>query len=329
MSPRFCCCRDCLIFSDDFNRADAASLGAGWDDFGNWDINIGRAITTAVATAICQTIHPVPDPSMYVEIDTIDEEEGDIYEVLVNVVDENNYHFARLERNGALDSVLSLGKVAGGAETITASATINSLIGTARTIGCHIADNEFCATASLCTESFVEADPTVFVDGYYSGMGGSDGIEIDAFRFYEHRKTNPLCTSCVCNCQGSYVPPRLNAHITGYDRMAGILDCDIVLEWDRTNVWWSGSATCCGVLWDLVLSCPDYNLMILGPECVVTSKPVNPNGPREPYLLQCHPFYELFGPYDVTGDLACVCGVVTAPDDYFLVGSYDITITEL
>lgn len=63
-----CCCRDCLIYSDQFNRAGETRLGGSWCERpGSWRIEFGesKAVSvTAGAPAMVSIQHPEPDGSM-------------------------------------------------------------------------------------------------------------------------------------------------------------------------------------------------------------------------------------------------------------------------
>ena len=171
-----CCCLTCVIDSDDFDRADAATLGAQWDDWSNvWTIDNNEAVSTGAGNARFDVIHPVPDESMVVYVETRDEvaDSGDKYRVLVNVLDADNYHFAEFTRNGANDSTLALGSASAGVETVAKTETILGLTGTSRQIVVTIAENEFCANVTNSVLSLVTTVPTLISGGYWSGIGSA------------------------------------------------------------------------------------------------------------------------------------------------------------
>jgi hypothetical protein len=327
-----CCCdRDCLWFRDTFDRADALTLGPRWDhEEEAWEIFDQRArVVIPDEPAIITTPHPVPDGSMVVRVKTYDEQEGDVYDVLVNVVDDQNFYFARFTRNGTSDSSLSLHNFSSGVETTLRSETIISLTGTEREILVHIGEGEFCASVSFAVISGVVASAELKINGYYAGMRGSrEGLTFDDFRAYEHFATNQNCSYCACTCGGTYIPPVLMAYLSGTGRMTG-LDCEIILRWDRVSSYWEGSIECCGTTWTLILNCDtslpgdplEMSLLVQTPSqaCTVSS---GGDDPRFPASGSCDPFTLEFGPYNVTdGDLACTCG------EPFTTGTWSVTIT--
>lgn len=328
MAPRRCCCYGsggCTIFRDEFNRADSSSLGANWDS-SSFEIFSNRVRTVGAGIAICQVPHPTPSESMAVTIETVDENEGDVYEVLVNVIDEDNYHLARFNRNGLATSTIELYKISGGITTLITSDVIISLTGTAREFTAIIADNEFCAYVSFAVVSLVFGNPTVHPGGYLSGFGcQTPGALLDNFEFEHHLQTKETCPSCVCQCENYYVPPCLNMHLEGTGRL-GTLNCDITLTWNRMSFYWEGSGTCCGIDWDVILNCGNgeswdsFTLFLVSTQCAVGDFSA-----RVPASGACEPFLAVFGPYGVPEfDLACICDGNGAPNP----GTWTATITE-
>lgn len=338
MAPRRCCCRaGCVIFEDNFNRADAATLGDNWIDGGSgWSVASNRATGTGVA--ILDIPHPTPSGSMVVSFTTIDEEIGDVYKILLNVLDDQNYHVATLTITGSSDGTIALGKVVGGVYTLIRSLAIVSLTGTSRQFGASISSKEFCASATNTVFSLVYAlaPPTLITNGIYSGMDGERSesvITVDDFSFGHHAETRAGCSTCVCSCDGAYLPPTLTATLTGTGRMSG-LSCSFTLNWDRTIGSWSGSATCCGQPFTLSLFCPessaveDYAVELVG--CtdsdvigVVGVDGYIAAGERTTNDGTCSPVYLLFGPFYVSSsDLVCACGF-----DFFNDGEFILEIT--
>jgi len=330
MPPKLCCCQ-CLIFADNFDRADNASLGTSWTEYPSsaFEINTNRVRSVDGGIAICNVIHPTPSGSMVVSIETVDEHSGDVYDLLLNVKDNLNYHRARFTINSSTTSTIELSIVVGGAVSVLKTETVLSLTGTSRVFTAMIADHEFCATVQFGLVSLTWANTTLITGGYYSGIGTPNtGLLMDAFTFGHHLQTKAQCPSCVCQCLERYIALRLNVHMEGSGRMSP-LNCDFVIEWDRINQYWKGSATCCTVFWDLILNCGavhgDWDTKGLFNSSLQCFGP----GPSSyaPTNGSCDPFFLEFGPFliSATGDLACNCDGHTFPE----AGSYTITITEI
>jgi len=327
MPPRRCCCAGCTIDSDEFNRDDATTLGSKWleDD---WHIDTFRAKSTAASNAIFTTTHS--STSMEVVVRTKNEvaDNGDVYRVMINVVDEDNYHFCDFARNGVNTSTLSLGVCSGGSDAILVTDTISGLLETERDVAVLIAPNEFCASVTNATFSKVYADEDPDAGGFRGGIGANKAsLFFDDFRLNKHFDDDPSCALCLCPCQNEYIPPILCLHIEGTDRLAG-LDCEVELTWNRVDQYWQAEFMCCGQFWSVQFFCPtipDYDpfssKLIIEVGC--TSSDGIGGGDRLPFYASCNPLLWEFGPYTVTPfDLACTCGTPGTS------GTYRITITE-
>jgi len=338
-----------MIAEDDFNR-NGSDLGSSWThDPGDW-VTVatgpwenGYAESQADdSIAIHNTPHSVPDESMHVYMDIINEvnNSGDKYRVIVNAVDKDSYHFAEYIRNGTTDSVIRLGISSSGTDTILISQTITSItdpVGEPRRFYCSIADNEFCASVSHSLYSLIYIEEAVIPLGYYAGMGADLDCQICYWYFSQHAETLDGCPHCLCNCETKYIPPVLSAHLQGSGAMS-TLSCDIELRWNETAGNWQGTGTCCGQGWDLRFDCPtsgsdfDVNTAQLNVFTGCTNSDTTNTG--SDYIAAgqryanssstCSPISFVFGIFNVyTTDLACACRSPFTGD-----GTYTITITE-
>ncbi|XZE18823.1 hypothetical protein SH449x_004128 [Pirellulaceae bacterium SH449] len=334
MATRRCCCGGCEIGRDEFNRADAPTLGAKWEDYDNaWTIDNQTALSVADGVARFVITHPVPDESMVVYCETVNEVEnsGVAYRVLVNLKDGGNYHFAEFIRLGANNSILSIGRVSGGVETVYQSEPIVGLTNTSRKIVVKFAAKEMCATVTNCVLSIVTDDPDVINGGYWSGIESTndDSITMDNFVFEQHRSTKEECDSCLCKCEGNYIPPVLNASLTGTGRMSG-LSADIELRWNRVNGRWeSGTEFHCNTTWQLIFNCPSDEEDGGTASLVIQLGCTNSDGlgisARVPSSHSCSSTTWTFGAYYVSSlDFACGCGF-----DFTNDGTYTIIISPI
>lgn len=323
-TKRCCCAPSCIIAFDNFKRADSATLGDDWTDpLENWGIFGEAAILNSAGEdiAIFDVVHPTPSTSMVVAIETLAEEAGQEFWVLLNVLDANNYHVAKLIIGPPMQ--IELGRVNAGVYTQLAIQNVTGESGTSRRFGAAISPNEFCASASNTVLSLTWQDgpPALISMGYQSGMGGKDEARIDYFEFSHHRHTKEGCLFCLCECDNDfYLSPILTATLTGTGRMSG-LSCEIELEWDRLNLKWNGSGTCCTQPFEIDLFCPasgaieDIKAIVQG--CIDSDVAGTVGvdgyiaaGERYPRSTStCKPLYLLFGPFVVSSlDLACACG---------------------
>jgi hypothetical protein len=342
-----CCC--CLIYLDEFDRADASTLGGYWcESPGSWEIYSGTArVVTAGANAILNYPHPVPDESMWVIGRTINESvgSGQKYRLILNAVptitsgvcSTNNFYFADFIRVNDNDgtSKIKLGICSGGTETILKEDTVMGLTGTSRNFQALIGKNpnEFCANVSEAVLSFVGTNHAgVFANGYYSGMALSHaGMQYDRFSFYQHYTTNNTCLNCICKCDDNLLPPELTCKIypdpacntAGIKRLDKLENpCEFKLLWTRVTARWEGETLCCagGQVFRIITSCPTTN--VDGPDCLNLSIVRGAGcfsscGTCEPGIVSCtcSPFKVTFGPYLVsTFDFTCsACSTGSPP----------------
>jgi hypothetical protein len=329
------CCCNCQIGFDNFNRADATTLGPKWteDGSGLWGIDSNVAYSdTGDAIAMFNVAHRKGDESMEAYYEIVDEVEDAIYYVLVNVKDLNNYHIAKFH-NTAVNPKIELGKVVGGVYTMLKE---ENIIGKTLPYACgymprlcrrfyaRIAPDEFCAGIREATLSQVTVTPEIITDGIYSGMGGYHATETlfyDNFYFGEHLWTNPQCPTCICQCEDEVVGEELVVTISDTtNRMTEAEGCEITINWDRVNGYWEGSATCCDFTWIIRLTCPssgdpeEFEILVIqgcnDSDTDTTVPGYIAKGHRSALdSSTCDPFYLRFGPFQTTiNDLLCACG---------------------
>jgi len=279
------CCGTCLIHEDYFNRTPGTPLRGQWcDDESDYAIVAavideqcgGANCLVAGAVAVLNVEHPVPEGSMLVTLTTCDEIEnsGQKYRVLLNlepsksgspvVCTSQNYYFVEFERQSISTSVLRLGIVSGGVETILKEDDIVGLTGNGRTVSGLITENVLCGGVTSAVLSQVATVHTgLFADGYYSGFSLSAvGMTIEHFAFYRYLLDSApfgVCSSCICTCDGIdgsvewgptliakiYVHPD-DVPCIRLDKMEPInAPCEIVLQWNRVSGYWEGDGFCC------------------------------------------------------------------------------------
>jgi hypothetical protein len=249
---------------------------------------------------------------------------GEKYRLLLNLVKDtegdpeycvsDDYYFAEFERNGLNDSVIRLGIVSGGVETILKSDLILGLTGLTRVFSAHINEDFLCAGVDAAVLSQVATTHAgLFANGYYSGFSlHAVDMKIDAFRFERYKLSDgTLCCSCLCTCDGTEWPPVLNVRIYPDPEDCVRLDllepCEFTLEYNRENSFWEGSANCCDVqFWDLQVGCSSYgsglSLAIIA-GCTSSCQPCNTNPDKD-----CGSMCVTFGPFNVAAtDLTCPC----------------------
>lgn len=263
MGARDRCCCGCLIGSDNFRRGDSTDLGGLWTELdGDWaiiDWTLGEA---GNEDALVKFNLPAPSENHVVYVDTVDEEPGKIYRVILNYKDENNYHFADFEclpwdpskgyvrwwklykRSAGVNSLLKSEEVLG--------ATLDPPYRTGRTLYVCIGGNpdeegnideqNIYADSTYTVLGSAWASTTTIPDGFYSGLGnGAETIVVyDNFKFYKHRIDDPDCFSCTCTCDGHLWPLELAIRIYSEPGRCPV-DQTETLTYDRTDATWKWS----------------------------------------------------------------------------------------
>jgi hypothetical protein len=266
MGDRRCCC-GCWTGSDDFNRADSTDLGDDWDErSGDWEIKSNQLYESgnAGAMVIFQPNHGKPRSIVTVYI--TDEDTNDIYRVIVNYLDDDNYMYAELDigTGGVGGSTVSLHSVTGGSdsELISQAVTLTGFPALSRTMNVCLSSEIFSVevsniSADMCV--WYETGP-VHSTGYKTGLGNGYGqaIYYDDFTMSEHWEDDPECPDCCpCRCGENEIQKDLIATYVGED------ECDtldgITVELTNSVGWhyWDGvlddctgaaDADCCGDL---------------------------------------------------------------------------------
>jgi hypothetical protein len=226
-----CCCIECLIFSDDFTRAETGTplgnrvsspfIGQGWcDKPGDYylvNVPTWRArCEVPNAKAICNVKHPDNVGSMYVSLMTQEEQPrtasqygaGQKWRLYLNVdrtvsgtpqvCTAVSYYFAEYERlggstNPADFSWIRLGIGGNGTETILKQMQVPIETELSRLFWAIIDDDSFCAGIGASALYVVSMkSPGLFPNGFYSGFGMSEkNMLADDFSFYRHYNSNP------------------------------------------------------------------------------------------------------------------------------------------
>jgi len=334
MGRRCCCVTGCLIGDDDFNRADAETLGPKWMTAisGTWHIVSGEAVEqTGSGQILFAKRHPIPDPSGVAYLDAVDPLEDDVYELLVNAEEDgDNFHLARFTVE-AEEVKIELFRVAGGVETLLETGYSAGWLGTRFRMIAIISRTQFCAYIDDVLSLVWYAMPDLFSEGYYAGMGasGREDIAVDDWEFYQHLETYTGCPYCICHCEETPMPPTLLATVTdATGRMSSIDLCELPLDWNREiSTWEQRSGTDCGCTdLGLELICSEQGdisgMLLTVARCHDTAKGAAHFWAPIEEDSTCDPLYLKYGPMVVTaGDFVCVCGGMEN-------GEYYIVITE-
>jgi hypothetical protein len=225
-SPHICCPDSCLILFDDFNRS---AVGCLWDDRqGNWSINTNRLRESGNSGALIIAQRQVPELSFSVSVETPSVPENAKYRVIVNYVDDDNYHFAEFE---FLSNTLKirLYKRSGGSNSLLLERSWNdvNVIDMEESFGVCLSEKIFWASQKYDPYQVWITNPTLHSGGYRAGLGNGAGIQIEYDNFYleETGDTRSGCVKCSCRCNDVPLPMNLTAHCTF---SGGFAACDPV-----------------------------------------------------------------------------------------------------
>lgn len=240
-NPGCPCCTACTIFADTFDRADASSIGAEWDErAGNWAISTNAAVPDAAnAVAVVDEDHPEATSDMVAYAVVTGNTSGDMIRVIVAWEDDSNYLFGQLRLTGASSAASRLGKVEAGVLSYLTSETTTSAGGVDETFTikvCYVGDR-----LSLELRSGDIASGGTFLNAHgfdvtYTGLraGIGAGTMTGTIRFlrfaweYHASEERPLCRGCAepCEaCEDGTTPYAVQVEIDGVADGGACADC--------------------------------------------------------------------------------------------------------
>jgi hypothetical protein len=206
-NPGCCGCGSgpsCVLFTDDWTRADSTSIGAAWTEFlGNWSIvsNTLR-VASALTPAVLISASGLSQAECTISWWFTDWDTGTYIRALFDYVDSSNHYFAELEfDSGSSGHIIRLYQRSGGTDTLLASSgrqtgTIGNLSlcynGTSLTAYC----SQYPANLSV---SYVI--PALSTSTPVFGMEVENPVTTSDIRFgglgpLEVRKVDPTCEHC-------------------------------------------------------------------------------------------------------------------------------------
>ncbi len=122
----WCCCAPlppCLIFSDNFNRADAANPGANWNVVsGDFPIVVNKlSVNDSDALILCNTTADLTGlgeaDGYYITVSVATIVDDQEYKVYLNYTDSSNYHYALCIKGASSSLCITFYQVEGGVTT--------------------------------------------------------------------------------------------------------------------------------------------------------------------------------------------------------------------
>lgn len=272
MGARRRCCCECWVFSDDFDRTPSTDLGTDWNEStgqadGDWEIILYNSTQyvlhekygetpgeggTADAIVFCKRAVPVrnidgetTDGEMFIHVDVVDPQEGDIYRIYPCCTDDETLGAVAVEFEYA-DDTTDAWLITIGSDTLETTGEPNVLTGEVSLSVCADHTNgqiKACVGARW-------ASPTLYSDtdpgsGQYAAIGHDNadtGALFDNFSIGELRIPTEICLACFCTCEDQLMPYTLYGEFKWCsDGTNDRLSCMEGIDWTMTAV--SGTTT--------------------------------------------------------------------------------------
>lgn len=242
------CCGCPTIFADGFNRADNTNLGPDWEErAGAWAID-GFALRTTSSNGLCIAVPEqeagAPRAIVTASYDAFLPTANDEAKLIVDYVDDDNYHFALFTITGtspAWVDRIQIGKRTAGVETILMDRLQPALTNGTLQL-CMLDDFISASPSSHNPASYqhpsVAGRATTAHGGTRAGVGtgalGSAAFEFDNFLFTRSHADKPKCEDCRRRCRGcrhGRTPQIFRVGLSGITGDAAVLngtyDCEL------------------------------------------------------------------------------------------------------
>lgn len=222
-----CCTPNCVVESDDFNRADSTSIGGDWTEVsGDWEI-VSNKLWTDDSSAV--VVHDTTNPAtggMYIKADVTCASTSDAARIIGKYTDSSNYWFAEAQP-GATDGTLKIFERVIGSNTqrgrtvpiigFTAGDTI-TLEFCISEEGSGLEDRVWARVGGVRTGFSPLSIGTITGTKVGMGTGGSStDVEFDNFEWQEHFNEDSACPSCGTHCIGQAgIDDQIQLDFTGF-----------------------------------------------------------------------------------------------------------------
>jgi len=186
---------------------------------GGWNIDTCRLECDSDGICICQTAHPDSEARQIVEVDAYGSTEADSFQVILDYVDSDNYHYAQWE---IVTNELKFFKRTGGTPSqLGATETVALAASTWHSLKACFSGTSISASAN---DGTLYARSTTEHGGYKAGVGGVmgdvDPVYFDDFDYDKYWSvTNSDCETCVATtcggCEDRGVPELMKVVVAG------------------------------------------------------------------------------------------------------------------
>lgn len=212
---RRCCCEECIIFEDLFNRSDSSTLGASWANIGgSWTISSNECVETT-GNGIVRTVrsHPHGAMSSYFTLSLTNIHYGEKRRLLFHYFDDENYNYVEhyyYNDGGIGKTDLSLGTVISGIDTVLVTNTKANDDIEGYDTNLRVCINQNGIYFGSGTGEGVDyeeyycdiEDPGGRKAGLANVSGEGISVQFDNFHWEQHELTLAGCPTCACNCDG-------------------------------------------------------------------------------------------------------------------------------
>lgn len=253
------CCETCAIESDDFNRANGA-LGAKWDiRSGSPAVSSNRAaFTDANSFAVTVADNPTGTADGVISATVRATSSNTEVRLIIDYVDDDNYHYAQFLINGGSFSVVKLYERTAGADTLLAqSSTFFANVSVDYYVRLCLLDASlsfgFSSSSPTSLTTKVYYHSTIPHGGLKAGVGTgalpAGTATFDDFVFTKHHDIEQDCEDCFfCTTCDAPIPSHIKLVVTGIANKAGAPGdaCSDCPELNGTFILYFDAGACTG-----------------------------------------------------------------------------------
>lgn len=347
MPPRKCCCGECPIGEDNFNRADSTNVGADWDEIlGDWRIESNKLVVDETAIIRNLGVNSFGSNSQYVTA-TIERYQDDTkYRIYIQMdITGSTYYYAEWHYVDSSTMYFTLGDEGGPIETIGPDTPISE---GQQMHASMTSKNQLCMS-DVSSRITICMPPKSATTNKWAGLGAgnSNGAAFDNYVATATDAEDIACNSCDCTCKGWCIPDALIATIQEINECPDLdgftIDLDNIQppkfgsDWVNATVRFCPSPDSTMPIQALFTCGGDDQLgtfQFLPIGGALDSDPVA----ADPDVSTCHPISMRFGPFNLGSVSGCArttccggfpCGSGPADQSLFYVwvtkrlGDYD------
>lgn len=304
-TKRCCCPGDCLITSDDFDRANSTDIGSDWEEMsGDWDIFSNKLRCFDPAGVVRNKAQNPYSDNQVVRARIMDYVDGAKYRLLVHLDDTGTeYYYGEWHYVDSSAMYVRVGSSVDGS-----LCEIGPILPIPEGTTCEVSITEggqLCVQdlASRCT---VCVSPKAYE--VYTGLAAGSAVvaTFDDYEFYAHKADIDECPSCDCSCDGKCIPDDLTATYENLNQCPDLDDYSVSLKNSGPTKfgadWYQDpAADCPGSIpetLELVMKCTGGGTSIGNLQLEFLQGSATPSSAlADPSVSTCDPISLRFGPF--------------------------------